>query len=89
MVAQSAVTLARQALETIFWLAAPILVVAIVVGLVISVLQVMTSIQDTTISTVPRLASVGLIILILMPWLMRKLVMYTAQLLGDFRPYLG
>jgi len=89
MFAQSAVTLARQALETTFWLAAPILVVAIVVGLVISVLQVMTSIQDTTISTVPRLASVALIIFILMPWLMRKLVMYTAQLLGDFRPYLG
>jgi flagellar biosynthesis protein FliQ len=89
MVSQSAVTLARQALATTFWLAAPILVVAIVVGLVISVLQTMTSIQDTTISTVPRLASVGLIILILMPWLIRKLVMYTTQLLGDFRPYLG
>jgi len=89
MIAQSAVTLARQALVTTFWLAAPILAVAIVVGLVISVLQTMTSIQDTTISTVPRLASVGLIILILMPWLVRKLVMYTAQLLGDFRPYLG
>jgi len=89
MIAQSAVTLARQALVTTFWLAAPILAVAIVVGLVISVLQTMTSIQDTTISTVPRLASVGLIILILMPWLVRKLVMYTAQLLGDLRPYLG
>jgi len=89
MLAQSAIMLARQALEITFWLTAPILVVAIVVGLVISVLQVMTSIQDTTISTVPRLASVGLIILILMPWLIRKLVIYTAQLLGDFRPYLG
>jgi flagellar biosynthesis protein FliQ len=89
MVAQSAVTLARQALATTFWLAAPILAVAIVVGLVISVLQTMTSIQDTTVSTVPRLASVGLIVIILMPWLIRKLVMYTAQLLGDFRPYLG
>ncbi len=89
MLTQSAVTLARQALATTFWLAAPILVVAIAVGLVISILQVMTSIQDTAISTVPRLAAVGLVIVILMPWFVRKLVMYTAQLLGDFRPYLG
>jgi flagellar biosynthesis protein FliQ len=89
MFAQSAVTLARQTLEITLWLTAPVLLVAIVVGLVISVLQVMTSIQDTTISTVPRLASVALVIFILMPWFIRKLVMYTAQLLSDFRPYLG
>jgi len=89
MLAQNAITLARQALGITLTLAAPILVVAIVVGLVISVLQVMTSIQDTTISTVPRLASVALVVLILMPWLMRKLVMYASQILGDFRPYLG
>ena len=89
MFGQTAVQLARQTLETTLWLSAPILIVAIVVGVVISVLQVMTSIQDNTISTVPRLAAVGLAIFLLMPWLIRKLVVYAAHLLGDFRPYLG
>jgi len=70
-------------------MAAPILIVAIAVGLIISILQVMTSIQDTTLNIVPRLAAVGLTTFLLMPWLIRKLVTYAAQILSDFRPYLG
>jgi flagellar biosynthesis protein FliQ len=89
MFEQTAVALGRQMLETTLCLVAPILIVAIIVGLVVSIVQVMTSIQDTTISTVPRLAAVGLTTFFLMPWLVRRLVVYTAQLLSDFRPYVG
>ena len=89
MFAQTAVTLARQTLEATLWLSAPILLVAILVGVTVSILQVMTSIQDATISSVPRLAAVGLVIFALMPWLLRRLVAFAAQLLGDFHPYLG
>jgi len=89
MFAQTAVTLARHTLETTLWLSAPILLVAIVVGVTVSIFQVMTSIQDATISSVPRIAAVGLVIFVLMPWLLRSLVTFAAQLLGDFRPYLG
>lgn len=89
MFAEKAATLARLTLETTLWVSAPILIVAIVVGLVTSILQVMTSIQETTIATVPRLAAVGIATFVLMPWLMRKLVVFTLHLLSDFRPYLG
>jgi flagellar biosynthetic protein FliQ len=86
---EKAVMLARLSLETTLWLAAPILAVAIVIGLVTSIVQVMTSIQDTTIGTVPRLAAVGLAVFVLMPWMLRKLVAFTALLLSDFRPLIG
>ena len=89
MYTETAVTLARHTLETTLWLAAPILIVAIVVGVGISILQVMTSIQDATISSVPRLAAVGLVVFVLMPWLLRRLIAFTLHILGDFRPYLG
>ena len=89
MPAEKIVALARLSLETTLWLAAPILVVAIVVGLVTSILQVMTSIQETTIATVPRLIAVGLTTFIMMPWLLRKLVTFALQLFSDFHPYLG
>jgi flagellar biosynthetic protein FliQ len=82
-------TLARMTLETTLWLSAPILIVAIVVGLVTSILQVMTSIQETTVGTVPRLAAVGLATFLLMPWLLRKLVSFALLLFSDFHPYLG
>jgi flagellar biosynthesis protein FliQ len=81
--------LARMTLETTLWLSAPILLVAILVGVATSVLQVMTSIQEITIGTVPRLAAVGLAVFLLMPWLMRKLVSFTMLLFSDFHAYLG
>lgn len=89
MTPERTVELARMTMEVTLWLSTPILVVAIIVGLVTSVLQVMTSIQETTIATVPRLAAVGLTTFILMPWLLRKLVAFAVLLFSNFHPYLG
>ena len=89
MSADMAVELARKTLETAFLLSAPILLVATVVGLLISVLQVMTSVQDMTISTVPRLFAVALTTFLLLPWSLRKLILFTLEVLTDLRRYLG
>jgi len=66
---------------------APLLIVATVVGLVINVVQVLTSLQETTISTVPRLAAVAAAVLLLMPWMTRRIGSFTLQLFSDFRPF--
>jgi flagellar biosynthetic protein FliQ len=89
MSAQMAVELARKTLEAAFLLSAPILLVATVVGLLISVLQVMTSVQDMTLSTVPRLFAVALTTFLLLPWSLRKLMMFTLEVLRDLHRYLG
>lgn len=89
MTAEMAVELARQTLETAFLLSAPILLVATVVGLLISVLQVMTSVQDMTLSTVPRVFAVALITFLLLPWLLRKMMMFTVEIMRDLHRYLG
>lgn len=83
-----AVDLARRTLEMALWLGAPLLLIATVISLLINVVQVLTSLQETTISTVPRLAAVAIGGLLLMPWMVRRLGMFTLQLLNDFRPYL-
>ncbi len=82
------VHLSRQTLEMALWLGAPLLIIAAVVSLLINVAQVLTSLQDATISTIPRLAAVGLSALLLMPWMVRRLMLFTVQLFSDFRPYL-
>jgi len=87
MNAEQVVELARQTIEAAFWMAAPILLAAMVVGLVINIGQVMTSIQDTTVSTVPRLAAVGIILFFLTPWMLHRLVSFTLMLFGDFSRY--
>jgi flagellar biosynthetic protein FliQ len=81
------VALFRQTLEAAFWVAAPVLIAATFVSLVINVGQVMTSIQDITVMTVPRLAAVGTIIFFLTPWILQHLVGFMNSLFGDFRPF--
>jgi flagellar biosynthetic protein FliQ len=77
----------RHTLEAALWMGAPLLIIATVVGLVINVAQVLTSLQETTISTVPRLFAVAAATLLLMPWMTRRLEAFTVQLLSDFRPF--
>jgi len=81
------VEIMRRTIETALWMGAPLLIVATVVGLVINVVQVLTSLQETTISTVPRLAAVAAAVLLLMPWMTRRIGSFTLQLFSDFRPF--
>lgn len=82
------VELARRTIEMAMWLAAPLLLIATVVSLLINIVQVLTSLQETTLSTVPRLAAVALAALLLMPWMVRRLGVFTVQLFSDFHPLL-
>lgn len=82
------VELARRTLEAAIWLAAPLLLIATVVSLAINVVQVLTSLQDATLSAVPRLAAVGAAAVLLLPWMARLLAEFTITLFSDFRPYL-
>jgi len=50
--------------------------------------QVLTSLQDNTISSVPRLLATAVGAILLMPWMLRKLTLFTLQMFSDFRPLL-
>jgi len=77
-----ATDLLKQLITTAVMISAPILLTAMVVGLAISLFQSVTSIQEQTLSFVPKaLAVVGLLILI-MPWLLRTLIEYAAAMIA-------
>ena len=80
-------TLMQRALETLMWITGPMLAVAIIVGIIVSLLQTLTSIQDQTFSFAPRVAAIFLVFLITFPWTLRVLVTFTSTLLSDFAPY--
>ncbi|HTZ95464.1 MAG TPA: flagellar biosynthetic protein FliQ [Terriglobales bacterium] len=88
MTSDLTVELARKTLETAMWMAAPLLLIATVVSLFISIVQVLTSLQEQTLSTVPRLAAVVAALFFLMPWMVHRLTAFTVALFSDFRPYL-
>jgi flagellar biosynthetic protein FliQ len=83
------VQLARETLETALLLAIPILAVATVLSLLINIAQVMTSIQEHTVATVPRLAVVAITTFVMLPWMLRKLMSFTLHLFADFHRFLG
>jgi flagellar biosynthesis protein FliQ len=84
MTPESAVHLFRQALITAALLCAPLLLLAFFVGVVINLIQIVTSLQDSAFSTIPRLAAFLVGFLLLLPWMANHLITYTTALFGDF-----
>jgi flagellar biosynthetic protein FliQ len=87
MTPEAVIQIIRQALMTTFWLAAPLLAIGFVAGVVISLVQIATSMQDNAFSTVPRLIAFLVGLLLLLPWMLQRTVAYTIALLGDFERY--
>lgn len=81
------VEIMRHTIETAFWMGAPLLVIATLVSLLINVVQVLTSLQDTTVSTVPRLFAVAAATFLLLPWMARHISAFTLQLFSDFHVF--
>ena len=77
------VELMRGFLMTTFWISLPLLAIGFIVGIVISLLQILTSIQDSAFSAVPRLSAFLGALLLAMPWMLAKLISYTTTLFGD------
>ena len=78
------VDLARNAVMLALMLAGPLLVIALTVGVVISVLQAVTQIQEQTLSFVPKLFAVAGAFLIALPWMLQLAVKYTTELFRSF-----
>lgn len=85
---EQVIQLGRTTLEYAIVAALPLLAIATVVSVAINILQVLTSIQDPTVSTVPRLLATALGAIFLLPWMLRHLAGFTVQLFSDFRPLL-
>lgn len=82
------VLLGRLMLQEVAILVAPILLSAVIVSLVVNVVQVLTSLQDQTLSHVPRLLVTGGALFFTMPWMWRHLANYTINLITDFHAVL-
>ena len=87
MTPETVVQIIRQALMTTFWLAAPLLLLGFAVGIVVNLIQVATSLQDSAFSTFPRLAAFLTGVLLMMPWMLKKLTAYTIDVFSSISTY--
>lgn len=81
------VEIVRQAFTQCFWLCLPLLGVGFIAGALISLLQIVTSIQDSAFGTVPRLAAFLLALFVFLPWMLYRLTEYAISILGHLDKY--
>ncbi len=82
------VQIANQALYLIIKTAAPVLLVSLVIGLVVSIFQTVTSIQEQTLTFVPKIIGVFLAIMLLGGWMLNNISDFMTQLWSDFSIYI-
>ena len=84
---QSVVTIGQQALTVMLLLAAPMLLTSLVVGLIVSVLQAATQINEMTLSFIPKLIATLVVLIVAGPWMLTFFVDYTRTLLQSLPAY--
>lgn len=80
---------AREAFTTIIVTAAPALLVSLVIGLIISIFQTVTSIQEQTLTFVPKIIAVFLTLMLLGGWMLDKMADFMIKLWNNFSLYVG
>ncbi|MFP4163359.1 MAG: flagellar biosynthesis protein FliQ [Chitinispirillaceae bacterium] len=71
------VDMGRQALLIVMMIAGPLLAVGLVIGLLVGIFQAVTQIHEMTLTFIPKIIGIGLVLLFLMPWMILKLIEYT------------
>ena len=83
------VEIGRQAIEVTLLIAAPMLVTALVVGLIISIFQAATQLNESTLQFVPKLVAMFVVLLLAGPWMLQYLIDYIQRLFGSIPQLIG
>jgi flagellar biosynthetic protein FliQ len=86
---QSVISIGRQALELTLLVSAPLLLTALIVGLLISIFQAATQINEMTLSFIPKLVSIFIVMVVAGPWMLQVLMDYMQRLFGAIPTLIG
>ncbi|CAK7042259.1 MAG: hypothetical protein DELT_02876 [Desulfovibrio sp.] len=88
MTPEFVISFARQSIELALFIAMPMLLVGLVVGLTVSIFQAATQIQEMTLSFIPKIISIFLALLVAFPWIMDKIIGFTRDIFMNFPNYI-
>ena len=89
MTPETVLTIAQRALEMTMMLAAPLLLVALTIGLLVGIFQAATQINEMTLSFIPKLVGMAAAMVIAGPWMLKQLVSYTRMLIESIPSLIG
>ena len=77
-------TIGSEAIKTIALIAGPMLLAAMVIGIVVSVLQAITQINESTLTFIPKMVAIIVVLMIMAPWMLETLQHYAGNIFGNF-----
>jgi len=80
-------SLGRDAIWTTVMLSAPLLIAALVVGLIVSIIQAVTQINEATLTFIPKMLAIVVVLIIMAPWMTQMLTSYTTELFTNLPNY--
>ena len=83
MTEEVVMSLGSEAIKTIIYLAGPMLLAAMTIGIVVSVLQAITQINESTLTFIPKMVAVVLVLVVMAPWMLEVLQTYTSQVISS------
>jgi len=89
MTPEYAIKLGQDTLMIVLIVAGPTLLVALVVGLVVSIFQAVTQIHEMTLTFIPKILSVGIVLSLLLPWTIRRMIEFTTRLMSSIPTVIG
>ena len=89
MTPETVMSIGQHALEMTMMLAAPLLLVALAIGLLVGVFQAATQINEMTLSFIPKLVGMSVALVVAGPWMLKELVAYTRTLIESIPQLVG
>ena len=83
MTEEMVMNIAAEAIRTTIYLAGPLLFAAMAIGIVVSVLQAVTQINESTLTFIPKMVAVILVLVVMAPWMLETLQTYATHVLGS------
>ncbi|MBN6887178.1 flagellar biosynthesis protein FliQ [Cytobacillus horneckiae] len=89
MTPEAVISIAEQGVMAVLMICGPLLLLALVVGLVVSIFQATTQIQEQTLAFIPKIVAVLLGIVVFGPWMLNYIVTYTNDILSNLTRFIG
>ena len=77
------ISLAQNAMTVMLMIAGPVLIVSLIIGIVISLIQAATQINEVTLSFIPKIIGIGLVMMLLGSWMLQQLILFTSKILNS------
>ena len=77
-------SMGSEALKTIILISAPMLAAAMVIGIIVSILQAITQINEATLTFIPKMAAIIIVMLVMAPWMLETMQTYARDIFGNF-----